>query len=129
MAFRNKTPFWQLSVFRVLVLQVMASLLLAAVAGATLGLVAGYSVALGGSLVFLPHAWFAWKAFRYYGARSATAIVQSFWSGLAGKMMMTAVLFALVFAVVKPLSVAGLFAGYVLIQLTGTASLLLMKNF
>ena len=57
------------------------------------------------------------------------AIVQSFWSGLAGKMILTAVLFALAFAVVKPLNVAGLFTGFVLVQMTGSASLLLMKGF
>lgn len=129
MAVRNRVPFWQLEAFRVLALQVVVSLVLAMVTFLMLGAVTGYSVALGGCIAWLPNAWFVHKAFRYHGARSMQVIVQSFWSGLAGKMILTAVLFALAFTVVKPLSVAGLFAGFVLVQLTGAASLLLMKGF
>ena len=129
MAIRNRIPFWQLEAFRVLALQVAVSLMLATMAFLVQGGIGGYSVALGGCIAWLPNAWFVHKAFRYHGARSMQVIVQSFWSGLAGKMILTAVLFALAFAVVEPLSVAGLFIGFVLVQLTGAASLLLMKGF
>lgn len=129
MAIRSRIPFWQLEAFRVLALQLAVSLVLAVLATLVQGAVSGYSVALGGCIAWLPNAWFVRKAFRYQGARSMQAIVQSFWSGLAGKMILTAVLFALAFAVVQPLHVAGLFVGFILVQLTGAASLLLMKGF
>lgn len=129
MAVRHQVPFWQLEVSKVLLLQLAACLLISALAWFWSGFSGSYSVALGGCIAWLPNAWFARKAFRYHGARSMQAIVQSFWSGLAGKMILTAVLFALAFAVVKPLNVAGLFAGFVLVQMTGSASLLLMKGF
>ena len=129
MAIRNRIPFWQLEAFPVLLLHLAVSLLLAVPATLLLDAVAGYSVVLCGCIAWLPNAWFVRKAFMYQGARSVTAVIQSFWSGLAGKMILTAVLFALAFVVVQPLNVAGLFAGFVLVQLTGAASLLLMKGF
>lgn len=129
MAIRNRVPFWRLEAFRVLQLQLVVSLVLTLAAALLSGGVSAYSTALGGCIAWLPNAWFVRKAFMYQGARSVTAIVQSFWAGLAGKMILTAALFALAFVVVQPLSVAGLFAGFVLVQLTGAASLLLMKSF
>lgn len=129
MAIRNRIPFWQLEAFPVLLLQLVVTVAVSVPVFFFHGAVGGYSAALGGCIAWLPNAWFIYKAFKYQGARSMQAIVQSFWSGLAGKMILTAVLFALVFVVVQPLSVAGLFAGFVLVQMTGAASLLLMKSF
>lgn len=129
MAVRNRIPFWQLEAFRVLLLQLTVSFVLAGAVALIQGGVSGYSVALGGTVAWLPNAWFIRKAFRFQGARSMPETVQSLWSGLAGKMILTMVLFALSFVVVQPLNVAGLFAGFVLVQLTGAASLLIMKDF
>lgn len=129
MAIRNRTPFRQLQAFRIVLLQLAVGIVLTTVATLLSGVVGGYSAAIGACIAWLPNAWFIYKAFRYQGARSMPAIVQSFWSGLAGKMILTAVLFALAFVAVQPLSVVGLFAGFVLVQLTGAASLLLMKGF
>ncbi len=129
MAIRNRIPFWQLEAFPVLLLQLMVTIVVSVPTFFFHGTVGGYSAALGGSIAWLPNAWFIYKAFKYQGARSMQAIVQSFWSGLAGKMILTAVLFALVFVVAQPLSVTGLFVGFVLVQMTGAASLLLMKSF
>ena len=129
MAIRHQVPFWQLEVSKLLLVQLAVCLLIGTFAWCWSEFTSGYSVMLGGCIAWLPNAWFARNAFRYHGARSMQAIVQSFWSGLAGKMILTAVLFALAFAVVKPLNVAGLFAGFVLVQMTGSASLLLMKGF
>jgi len=52
-------------------------------------------ILLGGLIALLANAYFAFKAFRYFGARSARAIVQSIWAGAMGKWIITAVLFAL----------------------------------
>lgn len=128
MAIRNKTPFYKLSTFRALVIQLVVVTLLAVVCTVTLGVIAAYSVLVGGMIALAANAYFTYKAFALYGARSATAIVQSFWAGQVGKMVITAVLFALVFIAVKPINVALLFIGYILIQLTSVVSLFLSRN-
>jgi len=92
------------------------------------GMVAGYSALLGGLIAFLANLYFAFKAFRYFGARSARAIVQSLWAGEMGKQILAAALFALVFVGVKPLQPAALFVGYLLVLGAGASALLLMKN-
>jgi len=128
MAVRNKTPFTQQPTFRALVIQLIVVTLLAVVCAVTLGIVAAYSVLIGGMIALVANAYFTYKAFQLYGARSMTAIVQSFWAGQVGKMVVTAVLFALVFITVKPFDVVLLFLGYILIQLTSVVSLFLSEN-
>jgi len=125
---RNKTPLHQLPVARVLVIQSTVALAAAVACGLLFGLVAGYSGLLGGLIALLANVYFAFKAFRYFGARSAKAIVQSLWAGEMGKQILAAALFALVFVGVKPLQPAALFAGYLLVLGAGASALLLMKN-
>jgi len=127
-AIRNKTPFYQLPAFRTLVIQLVVVTLLTIVCAATQGVIAAYSVLIGGMIALIANAYFTYKAFQLYGARSMEAIVQSFWAGQVGKMVVTAVLFALVFIAVKPFNVVLLFLGYILIQLTSVVSLFLSKN-
>lgn len=128
MNIRNRTPFHRLPVVRVLALQALTGLLTAMICGLLFGMVAGYSGLLGGLIALLANVYFAFKAFRYYGARSARAIVQSFWAGEMGKQILAAALFALVFVGVKPLEPAALFAGYLLVLGAGASALLLMKT-
>ena len=125
----NRTPLFRKVAYPVLSAQLVISL---ATALATLlwkGPVAGYSALIGGMIALLPNVYFAYKAFRYSGARSARAIVQSFWSGEMGKLFLTAALFALVFAGVERLNVASLFIGYALVLGVGGSALLLVKGF
>ena len=126
--YRNKTPLYRLPVFRVLRAQSLV-MLVAALCGTVLfGRLTGYSMLLGGLIALLANVYFAFKAFRYFGARSARAIVQSFWAGEMGKLILTAALFALVFVAVKPLQPLALFTGYLLVLGTGASALLLLKN-
>ena len=62
--------------------------------------------------------------------RSALAqlIVRSFYAGEAGKLVLTAVLFALAFAGVKPLEPLALFGVYVLTLLVSWCAPLLMGH-
>ncbi len=71
--------------------------------------VAGYSALLGGLIFLLPNAYFAFKAFRFAGARAARQIISSFYQGEAGKLILSAVLFTTVFIWIQPLDVAALF--------------------
>lgn len=106
----------------------MAGLLTAISCGVFFGIVAGYSALLGGLIAWLANLYFAYKAFRYFGARSTRAIIQSFWSGEMGKQFLAAALFALVFVGVRPLEPVALFTGYLLVLGVGASALLLMKN-
>ncbi len=128
MNIRNKTPLHRMPVFRVLQAQALVAVLVALICAGGFGVVAGYSALLGGLIVLVANLYFAYKAFRFFGARSAQAIVQSFWAGEMGKLILTAALFALVFVVVHPLQPLALFTGYVLVLGTGASALLLMKR-
>ena len=129
MAYRNKVPFHRQPMFRVIVLQAVMTVLAGLLFGVTQGWIAAYSAWLGGLTALLPNMYFTYKAFQYFGARSIGAIVQSFWAGEMGKLILTAVLFAVLFLGVKPLNVLAVFVGYILVQMTSAASLLLTKSF
>lgn len=124
----KRLPFHRLPVFPVLLAQLIALLVFAAVFWQWRGDVAGYSGLCGGLIAWLPNLYFAHKAFRFSGARAAQAIVRSFYAGEAGKLVLTAVLFALVFAGVKPLDAAALFGVFLLTQLVNWFAPLLMKR-
>ena len=123
----NRLPFHRLPVFPVLVVQLLVLLLLALVLWQWQGAVAGYSGLCGGLIALLPNMYFAHKAFRFTGARAAQAIVRSFYAGEAGKLILTAVLFALTFAGVKPLNALAVFGVFFVTQLVNWFSPLLMK--
>lgn len=74
---------------------------------------AAVSALLGGMVCLLPNAYFAWRAFRYQGARFARDIVKSFYRAEAGKFGLTAALFTLVFVAVPPSNPALFFGAYV----------------
>lgn len=128
MAIRNKTPFYRLEMFRSLVIQAVVALLLIVVASVAQGKVSAISAGLGAAIALLANLYFMYKAFKFYGARSMAAIVQSFWMGQAGKIFLTAVLFALVFIAVKPLDVVFLFASYIVVHVTSVVTLWLSKD-
>jgi ATP synthase protein I len=76
-------------------------------------MVVARSMLLGGAVYLLPQTWFAWQAFRFQGARSAFSMVRAFYRGEAGKYILTAALFAVVFATVRPLDVPAMFGAYI----------------
>jgi ATP synthase protein I len=72
---------------------------------------------LGGLTVWLPNCYFAFRAFKHRGARAARLIVRSFYTGAAGKMLLTAGMFTLIFVNVKPLNAPAVFLGFALVQM------------
>lgn len=125
----NKSPFHQTPAFPVLMLQLIATLAVALVLWIFQGLVAGYSGLLGGLVALVPNGYFAFRVYRYSGARSARAIVGEFYSGEAGKLILTAVLFITVWLAVKPLVVAAVFGGYLVVLAIGASALLIVRGF
>ncbi|CAA0115224.1 Uncharacterised protein [Halioglobus japonicus] len=89
--------------------------------------VVAYSVLCGGLIAIVPQAYFAMLAFRWRGAQSANEIARSSYAGVLGKFMLSIAGFALVFAVVRPISGPAVFAGYLTMlvaQITGSWMLL-----
>ena len=76
-----------------------------------------YLVLIGGLIAVVPQAYFAVLAFRWRGARSATAIARSSYAGEVGKFLLSVAGFALVFATVRPISGLAVLIGY-LVMLT-----------
>ncbi len=71
---------------------------------------------LGGFVCWIPCCYFAFRAFRFKGARAAQKIVRSMYAGEFGKIMLTMALFTVVFIQVRPLDALALFAGFALVQ-------------
>ena len=99
-----------------LVVQFLTTLFVALAAWLVKGQVAAYSALLGGFICWLPSCYFAYRAFRYKGARAADKIVRSMYAGEVGKMFLTMALFTMVFVRVRPLDALALFAGFMIVQ-------------
>src|SRR5690554_502328 len=125
----NKSPLYRTPAFPVLLLQLITTLVVAITLWCFQGWIAGYSGLLGGMIAFLPNSYFAFRVYRYSGARSARAIVGELYSGEAGKLILTAVLFIAVWLGVKPLEVAAVFIGYLVVLAVGASALLIVKGF
>ena len=87
----------------------------------------GYSALAGGSIAVLPNFVFATLAFSHSGASSSGKVVKSFFLGEAIKLLLTIVLFALVFGTLKVLF-APLFACYALCLIVPCAASLYFKQ-
>lgn len=115
-------------VLRVIGLQAIVTLLVAVGCYLMTDPVAAYSALLGGVVCFLPNLYFAWESFRHQGAQAAKQIVRSFYKAEAVKFGLTAVLFALVFALVRPLNPIYFFLTYVVVQVVHWLSPLVIKR-
>jgi ATP synthase protein I len=82
---------------RLATLQLCLALLLASVALCYSGDKAALSALLGGIVAILPNVFFARKLFQYRGARAAKQIVNNFYKGEALKIILSIILFVLVF--------------------------------
>ncbi len=69
------------------------------------------SAVLGGAIGILPNVLFAYKAFKFAGARASKQVVESFFSGVKLKMALMALLLGLTlkFVVISPLPFFSMF--------------------
>lgn len=125
----NKTPFHRTPAFPVLVLQGLVTLVTALTLWLFQGFVAGYSGLLGGLLALIPNTYFAFRVYRYFGARSARAIVSELFSGEAGKLILTAMLFIAVWVGVEPLEAVAVFVGYLAGLAVSACAPLIVRRF
>ena len=116
-----------LTIPRVLMWQFIAGGVLAAVLWGVFGKVVGYSAALGSLICVIPNAFLALRLVVPRRDPGAQALINAAWIGEIGKLALTVLFFSLVFTLVKPLSAAALFAGFITTQLM-TFSGLLMRH-
>ena len=83
------------------------------------GVQSAKSAMIGGLIGIIPNIIFALKAFRYAGARSSRKVVDSFFSGVKIKMVLTAIFFSLAFKflVIQPVPLFSMFCLVMVIPL------------
>ena len=108
-----------------LLVQACVSLVLAAVLWAWMGEVAGMSTLLGGVAVVIPNAFLAARLLQPSRDQSAKAMMRSAWFGEIGKVLLTALVFGVIFGFVRPIEPLAVFAGFIAAQLVVFGALLL----
>jgi len=107
--------------------QFLVGVVLAAVLWGVFGNIAGYSALLGSLICVIPNAFLALRLVVPRSDPGAKALMGAAWIGEIGKLALTVLFFTLVFTLVRPLSAAALFAGFITTQLV-VFSGLLMRN-
>ncbi|NIW23497.1 MAG: F0F1 ATP synthase subunit I [Gammaproteobacteria bacterium] len=114
---------------RVVPLTLLVQAAVVVVLGVLLGLwvdaVAGTSALLGGLAAIVPNAFLAARLIGSRCGNDATALLQSARIGVFGKLVLTALLFGVIFATVRPISGPAVFAGFIAAQLVVPAALLI----
>ncbi len=116
-----------LTIARVLMWQFLVGVALAAVLCGVFGKGVGYSSLLGSLICVIPNAFLALRLVVPRRDPGAQALINAAWIGEIGKLALTVLFFTLVFTLVRPLSAAALFAGFIATQLV-VFSGLLMRN-
>lgn len=109
-------------VYKVIVAQLAASAIIAALFLIFAGFVSFYSALLGGLISVAANSFFAAQAFRFGGARNAKKIVQSFMVGEIGKFIIVIGLFALSFGLIESLNAYAMMFTFVAAQVAGVTA-------
>jgi ATP synthase protein I len=112
-------------VFRFVWFQLIGTLV-AALALLSLDHVSAYSVLLGGLVCVIPNAFMAQRFVSAFGLERGKAFSRLI-AGEAGKLLMTAGLFVLVFTLVEPLQKVLFFGALLVVQLFGLAAPVLLR--
>ncbi|MBI2786630.1 MAG: ATP synthase subunit I [Legionella longbeachae] len=105
----------------------MPTLVFATLCALIYGTNAAISALLGGMVCIVPNAYFAYKLFKYQGARSAKKIVNSFYKGEALKIIISILLFTAVFISFRITPLA-FFVSYIMILMTHWFAPLIIVN-
>jgi ATP synthase protein I len=106
-----------LTIARVLMWQLVVGAVLAAGLWGVFGGVAGYSAMLGSLVCVIPNGFLALRLIVPRRDPGAQDLMRAAWIGEIGKLALTVLFFTLVFTLVRPLSAAALFAGFIVTQL------------
>ena len=113
---------------KLLVVQAGVGVILAAVSWGIGGTVSGYSALLGVLITVLPNAFLALRLALPRRDPGAQALVRAAYLGELGKLALTVLFFSLVFTMVRPLSPAALFAGFIATQLVTLTGFLMQSG-
>jgi ATP synthase protein I len=108
-----------------LLAQACVSLVVAAVLWVSVGEVAATSALLGGAAAVVPNGFLAARLLQPSRDQSAKAMMRSAWFGEIGKVLLTALLFGVIFGFVRPISPLAVFAGFIAAQLVVFGGLLI----
>lgn len=106
------------SISRILIAQLSVGLLIGAIALVLADRTAALSAVLGGLICVIPNAYLALRMIAGGSSRDPRGMLRASYVGEAGKLLLTAALFAAVFALVRPLAAGWLFGAFVLTQAT-----------
>jgi len=90
--------------------------------------VAAYSAMLGSLICLIPNAFLALRLSVPRKSPGAAALMSAAWIGELGKLALTILFFSLVFTLVRPLSAAALFAGFIVAQFVALFGFLMRSN-
>jgi ATP synthase protein I len=107
-----------------LLVQACVSLVIAVALWVWMGEVAGVSALLGGVTVVIPNGFLAARLLQPSRDETAKAMMRSAWLGEAGKVLLTALLFGVIFGFVRPILPLAVFAGFIAAQLVVFGALL-----
>ena len=109
--------------FRLVYVQLIITVVITLLSYAFSGLVMAYSVILGGAVYILPNIYFVRSALKSVGSETPQSILSRFYFGEGQKFLLAMAMFALCFALIKPLHVVSFFAAYILIMIINLAGL------
>ncbi|MGH8135032.1 MAG: ATP synthase subunit I [Steroidobacteraceae bacterium] len=101
------------TVRNILLAQLLTGLVLAAIVWIWLGSEHAVPTLIGGLIAVVPNAFLAARLLSPRAAGSAKSLLRAGWIGEAGKLVIAAVMFAAVFATLRPLHPEFLFAGFI----------------
>jgi ATP synthase protein I len=107
-----------------LLVQTCVSAALALALWAWVGGVAATSALFGGATAVLPNGFLAARLLAPSRDESAKAMMRSAWLGEIGKLLLTALLFGVIFGFVRPIDPLAVFAGFIAAQLVVFGALL-----
>ena len=110
-------PLSSQPILLILLAQSAASAVTAAGFAVWQGRVAAVSALLGGAIAVIPNAFLAARLLTPKAGEDARAMLRAAWLGEIGKLALTALLFAVVFVSVRPLSAIAVFGGFIAAQL------------
>ena len=109
--------------FRLVCVQLIVTVVIVLLSYTFFGLVIAYSVLSGSTVYILPNIYFVRSALRSEESQTPQTILSRFYIGEGQKFLLAMAMFALCFALIKPLHVVSFFAAYILIMIINLAGL------
>ena len=110
----NEEKHSNFGIIRILTYQLVATVVLASIIWFFAGKVAGYSSVLGGLICLVPNIFLGTRLM--LSNRNARGILRAAYLGELGKVILTTLMFGLVFFKVKPLNALYLFLSFMVVQ-------------